>query len=122
MYGCEYLLRTRRPSLYASAFPSGCLEGVTRGVLLDVAPAAGFAIEEKALRPEDFYAADEVFITSTNRSLVGVAEIEGHHFSAAPGPITKQLEQAFARHMVDYVAHVTAPASAKQLARRWFHC
>jgi branched-chain amino acid aminotransferase len=92
---------------------SGCLEGVTRGILLDIAPATGISVEEKILRPEDLFAADEVFITSTNRSLLGVSEVEGHKFAGAPGPITQRLEQAFSNHMVDYVTRIAQPAAAK---------
>jgi branched-chain amino acid aminotransferase len=92
---------------------SGCLEGVTRGILLDIAPATGISVEEKILRPADLYAADEVFITSTNRSLLGVSEVEGHKFAGAPGPITQRLEQAFSNHMVDYVTRIAQPAAAK---------
>lgn len=87
---------------------SGCLEGVTRGVLLEIAPSAGFPIAEQTLRPEDLYAADEIFITSTNRSLLGVSEIAGHNFAAAPGPTTKKLERAFDAAMREYVAQRTA--------------
>ena len=87
---------------------SGCLEGVTRGALLEIAPRAGFPIAEQTLRPEDLYAADEIFITSTNRSLLGVSEIAGHNYAAAPGPITKKLERAFDAAMRDYVAQRTA--------------
>ena len=32
---------------------SGCLEGVTRGILFEIAPEAGVAVIEQALRPED---------------------------------------------------------------------
>jgi len=92
---------------------SGCLEGVTRSVLLEIAPATGAKIEEEVLRPQDLYNADEVFITSTNRSLLGVSEIAGHRFSAPPGPITQRLEQAFNRYAADYVARAAAPAPAK---------
>jgi branched-chain amino acid aminotransferase len=92
---------------------SGCLEGVTRGILLDIAPGTGIPVEEKILRPEDIYSADEVFISSTNRSLLGVSEIEGHHFKGAPGPITQRLEQVFMNHMIDYVTRLAHPAAAK---------
>jgi branched-chain amino acid aminotransferase len=87
---------------------SGCLEGVTRSVLLEIAPTAGFPIIEQPLRPEDLYAASEVFITSTNRSLLAVGEIDGHTFSLAPGPVTRQLEVVFARYMDDYVSRTSA--------------
>ena len=87
---------------------SGCLEGVTRGVLLEIAPGAGFPIAEQALRPEDLYSANDIFITSTNRSLLGVGEIAGHNYAGAPGPITNKLERAFDAAMREYVAQRTA--------------
>jgi len=99
--------------VFTPPLSSGCLEGVTRGILLDIAPSAGVPIEEKVLRPEDVYAADEVFITSTNRSLLGVSEIEGHEFAGAPGHITQRLERAFSSHMIDYVSRLAHPAAAK---------
>jgi branched-chain amino acid aminotransferase len=83
---------------------SGCLEGVTRGLLLEIAPRAGVQIIERTLGPEDLYAADEVFITSTNRSLLGVSEIAGHKLAAAPGPLAQKLERAFDALMREYVA------------------
>jgi len=88
---------------------SGCLEGVTRAILLEIGPEAGVPIAEQTLRPEDLFAADEVFISSTNRSLLGVGEIEGHRIASTPGPITQSLERTFAAYMADYVArHATA--------------
>ena len=61
---------------------SGCLEGVTRGVLLEVGAAAGVPVEEKTLLPQDLHAADEVFISSTNRNLLPVSEIAGRKVRA----------------------------------------
>jgi branched-chain amino acid aminotransferase len=90
---------------------SGCLEGVTRGVLLDIGCAAGVAVEERTLRSEELYAADEVFISSTNRSLLGVGEVQGHAY-AAPGPVTRKLEQAFAAYVAEYVAARRAAAAS----------
>ena len=87
---------------------SGCLEGVTRGVLLDIAPQAGVLLAEQTLTPEDLYSADEVFITSTNRSLLGVSEIAGHKYSVVMGPIVQKLERAFDAAMREYVAQRTA--------------
>jgi branched-chain amino acid aminotransferase len=93
---------------------SGCLEGVTRGVLLDIiAPAEGVKCAETPLRLEDLHSADEVFITSTNRNLLGVSELAGHTFADVPGPVTQRLEQAFSRYMIEYVAGASTAATAK---------
>ncbi len=47
----------------------------------------GRSHDEKTLTLHDLYTADEVFITSTNRTLLGVSEISGHRYSVAMGPI-----------------------------------
>jgi branched-chain amino acid aminotransferase len=83
---------------------SGCLEGVTRGVLMEIASEAGASITEHMLRLEDLWGADEVFITSTNRNVLGVAEIAGKKIgSGAPGALTQRLDEAFDAYVKDYV-------------------
>jgi branched-chain amino acid aminotransferase len=69
---------------------SGCLPGVTRAVLLEEIGG----IEERALRLEDLYRAEEVFVSSTTRELMPVSEIEGHKIPA-DGPARVRLQQAF---------------------------
>ncbi len=90
---------------------SGCLEGVTRSVLLEIASEAGVTLREQTLKPEDLYASDEVFVSSTNRDLIGVAEIAGHKFAAAPGPVTRRVNEAFTAYVNDYVTRRLATAS-----------
>ncbi|HYL10623.1 MAG TPA: aminotransferase class IV [Candidatus Acidoferrales bacterium] len=98
----------RADKVFTPPLNSGCLEGVTRQVLLEIGPEAGVAFVEQALHPEDFYAADEVFISSTNRNLLSVGEIEGHRIAAAPGRVTKKLEAIFSAYVADYVSRRTA--------------
>lgn len=101
----------RGGKVFTPPLASGCLEGVTRGLLLEIGPAAGVAVEETALKPDDLYAADEVFISSTNRNLLAVGEVAGHKMPAAPGPVTRKLEQAFEAYVADYVTRRAAAAS-----------
>jgi len=83
---------------------SGCLEGVTRAILFEVAGEAGVAVKEQVLRPEDFHSADEVFISSTNRNVIGVGEIAGLQFVGAPGPVTRRVDDAFTAYISAYVS------------------
>ena len=92
---------------------SGCLEGVTRAILLEIGAGLGIPVEERALNPQDLFLSDEVFISSTNRSLLGVSEIEGRKFPAAPGPITKKLEHAFADYIRDYIGSRSAASGQR---------
>lgn len=83
---------------------SGCLEGVTRGVLMEVAADAGTSVAEQTLRLEDLYAADEVFVTSTNRNVIGVTEIAGQVIAdGRTGPVTKKLDDVFEAYVKEYV-------------------
>jgi len=83
---------------------SGCLEGVTRGILTEVAGEAGTAVVEQVLRMDDLYGADEVFITSTNRNVIGVREIAGRTIGDGKmGEVTKRLDKAFDGFVKDYV-------------------
>jgi len=82
---------------------SGCLEGVTRGILMEIAPEAGVSVAAQSLHPEDLYSADEVFISSTNRNVIGVGEIAGHKIPRSPGPVTQRLNELFNAYIDDYV-------------------
>lgn len=97
--------------IFTPPLSSGCLEGVTRGILFEIAPDAGISIAEQTLRPEDLYSADEIFVSSTNRNLIGVGEIAGRSIATAPGPITKQLDQLFEAHITDYVTRRLATSA-----------
>jgi branched-chain amino acid aminotransferase len=82
---------------------SGCLEGVTRGVLLETGAGAGVPVEERVLFPQDLYAADEVFISSTNRSMLPVSEIAGHKIGTMSTPVLEKLEKVFGEYVREYM-------------------
>ena len=92
---------------------SGCLEGVTRGVVLEIGAGAGVRVEERTLRPEDLYSAEGVFISSTNRNIIAVGEIHGHKIATAALPVMQKLEQAFSAYVRDYVESRTAAAGKR---------
>lgn len=92
---------------------SGCLSGITRSVLLEIGGSVGVEVKEAVLRPEDLYAADEVFISSTNRSMLGVTEINGHQIASAPGPVTLKMENAFGEYVKRYIAGKSAAAPGR---------
>jgi branched-chain amino acid aminotransferase len=87
---------------------SGCLEGVTRGIVLEIGAGTGVPVEERTLRPKDLYSADGVFISSTNRGVIAVGEINGHRIATAPLPMMQKLEKAFAVYVREYVESRTA--------------
>jgi branched-chain amino acid aminotransferase len=92
---------------------SGCLEGVTRAILLELGPSVGVPVEERTLEPEDLYTADEVFVSSTNRNVIAVSEIAGRKIASGPAPAMRKLDKAFAAYVRDYV-DARAAASSKR--------
>ena len=92
---------------------SGCLEGITRSILLEIGPPAGVPCEEATLRPADLFSADEVFISSTNRNLLAVGEIAGHRYLNAPGPVTRRLDDAFTVYIKEYLAKQSSRIAAR---------
>ncbi|HEV2297738.1 MAG TPA: aminotransferase class IV, partial [Candidatus Acidoferrales bacterium] len=92
---------------------SGCLEGITRSILLEIGPRAGVPCEEATLGPADLFSADEVFISSTNRTLLAVGEIAGHHYADAPGSTTRRLDEAFTTYIKEYLARNSAAVAKR---------
>jgi branched-chain amino acid aminotransferase len=74
---------------------SGCLAGVSRLILLEIAPSAELTVLQRDYGTNELFDADEVFITSTTRQVQPVIQIENHTYSQAPGPITKKLAVLF---------------------------
>jgi branched-chain amino acid aminotransferase len=82
---------------------SGCLPGVTRDILHEVVPRAGFELLEENLSPEDLSSAAEVFISSTTREVAAVGSIDSQWVFDAPGMITAKIEQCFKDYVRSYL-------------------
>lgn len=76
------------------------LNGITRQVVLKLCAEMGIPVEERAFTPEEMAAMDEFFITSTTAEITPVVLIDEKPVgSGAPGVITRQLQEAFARQI-----------------------
>ncbi len=82
---------------------SGCLPGVTREVLLEIASGAGIELREQDLTAEDLSTAEEAFVSSTTREVAAVGFISPKWTYSGPGKITQALEEAFCRFVQSYV-------------------
>jgi branched-chain amino acid aminotransferase len=88
-----FLVRENR--VLTPPLASGCLPGVTRDVLGEVVPQAGFELSEQNLTPDDLASASEVFISSTTREVAAVGSIDAQWRFNAPGKITLALKRCF---------------------------
>jgi 4-amino-4-deoxychorismate lyase len=81
--------------LYTPSLDLGILAGVTRTVLLEVAPAAGYDVAEGAYPLADVLAAEEAFTTSSVREVMPVVDLDGQPLGR--GPAADGLQQALRR-------------------------
>lgn len=85
--------------LSTPAVEEGVLDGITRGIVLDLARRDGYRVELRSHTPEELRRASEVFITSSLREVVAVSHIDGVPMANAPGPVTRALHDAFRRRV-----------------------
>ncbi len=75
---------------------AGILEGVTRNAVMELARAAGIPVQEPPLTRHDVYTADECFLTGTAAEVIPIVKVDGRPIGTGkPGPITRQLREAF---------------------------
>ena len=77
--------------LRTPALDNGVLESITRDRLVKA-----LDVEEGAWPVADLRAAHEAFLASTTREIQAVAAIDGNELPAAPGPRTREAQEAFA--------------------------
>lgn len=78
---------------------AGILVGITRQVVIKLAREAGIAVAESNMTRFDLYVADECFLTGTGAEIVPVSMIDNRRIGnrEGPGPVTRQLSEAFHR-------------------------
>jgi branched-chain amino acid aminotransferase len=78
-------------ALRTPALDNGVLESITRDRLVKA-----LHVEEGDWPVADLRAAHEAFLASTTREIQAVAAIDGNELSQAPGPRTREAQEAFA--------------------------
>ncbi len=99
----------RQGKVLTPPLTSGCLPGITREVLLEIAPAAGIELREQDLTTQDLSPANEVFISSTTRQVAAVGSINSGWKYQAPGNITVALQRAFQQYVRSYLERASSP-------------
>ena len=82
--------------LLTPALDTPAMQGITRGVVLELARQNGIACEERELQIRDVLDAEEVFLTNTIMEMIPVSRIERHVVGdEAPGPVYHRLHDLF---------------------------
>ena len=72
------------------------LNGITRQVVLEVAPDLGLVVREKPFSLTDVYSAEEAFVTGTFGGLTPVVSVDGRTIGdGRPGSITARLREQY---------------------------
>ncbi len=78
------------------------LNGVTRQVLIELAKQLNLPVREECFTSDQLCSADEVLLTGTTLHVAAVTHIEHQPIGdAKPGPITRQLHEAFIQHVLN---------------------
>jgi len=94
-------------AVYTPHAEAGCLPGITRRVVLERARAAGLPVHEGFFPVAALAVADEAFLTNAVREVLPLVTLGGSPLgSGAPGPVTRQLQRAYA---VDVAADAAPP-------------
>ena len=89
-----YMVRDGR--ILTPAHDAAIVEGITRGVVLELARNMGFDVVEGFFEAADIARADEMFLTSSSREVVPIARVDGVTVGAGkPGPVTLKLLNAY---------------------------
>jgi branched-chain amino acid aminotransferase len=72
------------------------LDGITRETVIQLAQERGLRMLEERFTRDEMYLADESFFTGTAAEITPIREIDNRRIGdGRPGPVTKQLQQAF---------------------------
>ncbi len=75
---------------------SGILDGITRAIVFEEGRAAGIPVGETNIPPEALFCADEAFITSSIKAVLGISHVNGKPVGEGrPGPITRRLLELY---------------------------
>jgi branched-chain amino acid aminotransferase len=94
----DNLFIVRDGTVFTPPIAAGILEGITRNEIIGIAREQGLEVREENITRQDLYVADECFLTGTAAEVVPVVRIDKRPIGTGrPGPVTKQLAEAFHR-------------------------
>ncbi len=87
----------KNKTIFTPPLSAGCLAGVTRKIVIKEAKKLGFKLLEKDVSLVELSKADEVFISSSLKLVIGVSEIitDKKRYKYQPGIYTKTIRERF---------------------------
>lgn len=85
----------RGGAVYTPGLERGILPGITRSSVLRLCGELSLACSEQEVSLETALGSDEMFLTSTTRGVMAVAQLDDVTFAPIPGPVSARLRDAF---------------------------
>ena len=96
----DNIFTIRHGSLYTPPIDAVILEGITRNAIIELARSVGINVIEATMTRHDIYVADECFLTGSAAEVIPVVKLDGRPIGDGKvGKITKQLSEAFHKHV-----------------------
>ena len=80
------LFLVKNGAVFTPSLDSGCLPGIGRQVICEIAEAHRISCDQRRLTLADLHSADEIFLTSSTRGPIPVSRFEDREL--VPGPLT----------------------------------
>ena len=78
-----------------------CLDGITRGVVIELGERHGYCVRQRNFTLADVYSADEAFVTGTFAGLVPVTSVDGRGIGNGERPVMQALRAHYAALLND---------------------
>ncbi len=92
----ENVFAVQRGTLLTPSTQAGCLDGITRASVMQIARDLGYEVREENLVRTDLYNADEAFFTGTAAEITPIREVDDRLVGEGlRGPITKEIQGTF---------------------------
>jgi branched-subunit amino acid aminotransferase/4-amino-4-deoxychorismate lyase len=72
----------RDSCLHSPSEKSGCLAGITRGAVTEIAAGLGIGVVQREVRLEELFEADEVFVTNSVIEVMPLTRVDGKRVGA----------------------------------------
>ena len=92
----DNLFLMKNGKLFTPLISDGALDGITRGVIIEIAGQLGIPCVERSLTRYDVFTADECFLTGTAAEVIPVVTLDRRVIGTGkPGPFTARFLAAF---------------------------
>jgi branched-chain amino acid aminotransferase len=92
----DNLFLIKNNELHTPLISDGALDGITRGVILEIAAEMGIPVRERSLTRYDIFTADECFLTGTAAEVIPVVSLDRRKIgNGNPGPLSLRIMEAY---------------------------